>query len=87
MIYDFGSLVETTCRLSEAGLRLPPELEWEKAVRGTDGRLSPWGDEWRDNLLRWHSTAKHRLTTVPVNDYQQGRSPFGIFQMAGNVDE
>jgi formylglycine-generating enzyme required for sulfatase activity len=71
-----------------AGLRLPREFEWEKGARGTDGRLFPWGNEWHDDYLRWYGGPRpEHETTAPVDALPEGRSPYGLFQMAGNVDE
>lgn len=76
---------EAYCRA--LGKRLPTEVEWEKAARGAQGFVYPWGNVWSEDKANFGANTEGEPGVTPGGAFPQGRSPYGVEDMAGNVME
>jgi len=84
-VWSDGQIESLAIRNSQFAIRLPSEVEWEKAARGPDGLIYPWGNEWREDCA---NTEESELKlTSPVGIFPKGDSPYGVSDMVGNVWE
>lgn len=86
VVYINWNMAKTYC--DWRGGRLPTEAEWEKSARGTDSRLYPWGDDIDCDKANYFNGKQYCYKdTRPVGSYSVWRSPYGMYDMAGNVWE
>ncbi len=85
--FDALAYIAWRCERDGRLYRLPTELEWEKAARGADGRLYPWGDHFDPTFCKMSRSRPEPAQPEPVGVFEFDCSPYGVRDMAGGVSE
>lgn len=83
VVYVDWEMAKTYCETWRSA-HLPTEAQWEKAARGTDGRSYPWGESIDETFANYKY---NKGDTTTVGTFENGKSPYGIYDMSGNVWE
>jgi formylglycine-generating enzyme required for sulfatase activity len=84
-VWEDGEIRERNAPFETFNIQLPSEPQWEKAARGKDGRIYPWGSEPDSELANYDETGIG--TTSAVGCFPGGTSPYGVVDLTGNVYE
>jgi serine/threonine protein kinase/formylglycine-generating enzyme required for sulfatase activity len=85
--YDAQAYIDWRSRRDQRPYRLPTEIEWEKAARGGDGRLYPWGDRLDPTFCKMARARPETAQPEPVGVFEEDISPLGVRDLAGGVRE
>jgi formylglycine-generating enzyme required for sulfatase activity len=85
--FDAVAYCRWRSRVEGAEVRLPTELEWEKAARGVDGRCYPWGDRFDPTFCLMRDSRPFTQQPEPVGTFPIDESPYGVRDMAGGMRE
>ena len=84
---DAEAYIEWLNRKTQMNFKLPTEADWERAARGADGRIYPWGDDADPARANVADTPGGPKAPMPVTAFQKGASPYRAVNMVGNVAE